>query len=310
MIDTPATPSPSDSGREQSSAVTDRLKAFAVRFDGRFEAFLKPHGDVPSELLDAVRHTVLAPGKRLRPYLVGRCAELVGGSIEQAWAPAAAIECIHAFSLIHDDLPAMDDDGLRRGRPTCHKVFGDAIAILAGDALAVLPFEILIRHVPDRGTATALVFELARGAGWAGMIGGQAADITGERKPPERSIAEYIHERKTARLFESACRLGGSAGGGDAAAVDNLGRFGQMFGRAFQITDDLLDLTSTADAMGKGVAKDATKHKQTFPACVGIEASRAAAEAASVEAIEALDRFGPVADDLRDLARYVVDRNY
>ncbi len=279
------------------------MRAFAGVFDERFAAALSPPADVPPRLVEAMRYSALAPGKRLRPFLVARCCELAGGGLDDAWAPAMAVECIHAFSLIHDDLPAMDDDDLRRGKPTCHKVFGEAVAILAGDALVARAFE-LIAYAPE------MVGDLARGTGWSGMIGGQTADVLGEGEPPKRELVEYIHARKTAALFETACRLGTIAGGGGSETVERLGRFGQSLGQAFQIADDLLDLTATPETLGKGVRKDAVASKQTYPGCVGIDESRRVAERAVVEAVERLSPHGKEADDLRGLARYVVDRNY
>ncbi|UCC32411.1 MAG: polyprenyl synthetase family protein [Phycisphaerales bacterium] len=292
------------------ASLPQRVKDVAGQFDQRFGEYLTPGGDVPQELVEAIRYSALAPGKRIRPYLVVRCCELVGGRVADYWPVAAAVECVHAFSLIHDDLPAMDDDNLRRGRPTCHKKFDEATAVLAGDALVVLAFELLTRHVKDQVLAARMVLELAVGTGWAGMIGGQTADILGQSKPPALELASYIHKRKTASLFETSCRLGALVGGGSADSVAVCGRFGQSLGRAFQIADDLLDVTSTARELGKEVGKDAAANKQTFPQCVGIERSRTAAMEQAKAATAELDIFGPEADDLRALARYVVDRNY
>lgn len=288
---------------------SEQLRTFAREFDRRFEAYLTPTDDVPVELSEAIRYSALAPGKRIRPFLSVRCCGLIGGDVEDAWPVAAAVECIHAFSLIHDDLPAMDDDDLRRGRATCHKKFGEAIAILAGDALVVLAFEILCGHVADGVLASRMGLELAKGVGWGGMIGGQTVDIAGQSKPPTLDLATYIHERKTARLFETSCRLGAMLGGGSGEAVDVLGRYGRELGRAFQIADDLLDLTSTSERLGKRTGKDAEAKKQTLPQCVGIEGSRAAAIEAADAAITELESFASQADDLRALATYVVDRN-
>lgn len=288
----------------------DFLRPFATVFDEHLAAYLTPRGDVPPELLEAIRYSALAPGKRLRPYLVTRCCELVGGAVADVWPVAAAVECIHAFSLIHDDLPAMDDDDLRRGQPACHKKFGEAVAILAGDALVVLAFEILAQEVEDQALAGQLVLELATATGWSGMIGGQTADVLGQSKAPSVELAGYIHQRKTARLFETACRLGAIAGHAPTDTVAALGRFGQMMGRAFQIADDLLDVTATGETLGKRSGKDAKAGKQTFPRCVGTKQSRAAAHDAVEAAVAALRAFGPEADDLRALARYVVDRHY
>jgi geranylgeranyl pyrophosphate synthase len=298
------------SGGSSPQDLSQRLQAFAAEFDSHFQEYLSAQQDVPPRLLEAVRYSALAPGKRIRPYLVRRCCELVGGSADDAWPAAAAIECVHAFSLVHDDLPAMDDDDLRRGRPTSHKKFGEAVAILAGDALVVLAFELLARHVRDSNLSATLSLELAQGAGWSGMIGGQTADIEGQSKPPGLELAKYIHERKTARLFESACRMGAMVGRTRVDAVDSLGQFGRMLGQAFQIADDLLDLTSSAEAMGKDVGKDAEASKQTYPQCMGIDASRRAAREATNAAIAELEAFGTAADDLRALSRWLADRNY
>jgi geranylgeranyl pyrophosphate synthase len=297
-------------GESAPPSFAERLQAFAAEFDRHFSEYLTPTENVPSELRAAVRYSALAPGKRIRPYLVVRCCELVGGRTDDAWPVAAAVECVHAFSLIHDDLPAMDDDDLRRGRPTCHKKFDEAAAILAGDALVVLAFELLGRHVADNPPAGRLFLELARGAGWEGMIGGQMADIRGETQPPSIELTQRIHERKTARLFEASCKLGAMTGCGDADMAAACGRFGHELGRAFQISDDLLDVTSTTETLGKKVGKDSQACKQTFPRCVGIEQSREAALGAVNDATMQLERFGAAAADLRDLARYVVDRNH
>ncbi len=292
------------------NSISDLLKRWAADFDGKFAALLESAEEAPPELVEAMRYSALAPGKRLRPYLVWRWCESAGGTAAQALPPAAAVECVHAFSLIHDDLPAMDDDDLRRGRPACHKQFGEAMAILAGDALLALAFEIIARHTPDPARASAMIGELACGAGWAGMIGGQAADVIGEVQPATRDRAEYVHRRKTARLFEAACKLGALAAGGDAVWVQAAGRYGRSLGSAFQIADDLLDVTATAEQMGKGIGKDSGAGKQTFPAAVGIEASRQAAGEAAEQAIASLDALPDAPDDLAVLARFVVDRQH
>ncbi len=291
-------------------AVRERLARFATAFDQRFEGFLSPKEDVPDELVNAIRYAALAPGKRLRPYLVCRSCELSGGRIEDAWAVAAAVECVHAFSLIHDDLPAMDDDALRRGQPTCHKQFGEAIAILAGDALVVFAFELLARHITDPALSAPMVLALARGVGWAGMLGGQTADVLGQDRAPDRKLTEYVQDRKTAVLFSTACRLGAMAGGADEQQRAALGTYGQMLGRSFQIADDLLDVSSSTEVLGKQAGKDIGANKQTFLQCIGVDASRALAQESAQDALAALDAFGPEADDLRELADYVVARNY
>jgi geranylgeranyl diphosphate synthase type II len=297
----------------RAGRVPDRLLAFVPRFDEQLPGFL-PASTGASGLEDALHYAVLAPGKRIRPYLVVRCCELVGAATEPAWPVAAAVECIHAFSLVHDDLPAMDDDDLRRGRPTTHKKFGEGLAILAGDALVVLAFEILARHVADRGLCADMILELAQRTGWAGMIGGQAADISDETQPPSLPRTEYIHQRKTASLFEAACRLGAMVAGAGPETVAGLGRFGGHLGRAFQIADDLLDVSTGNDArrhegMQSGrQSKEAGK--QTYPRCVGVEQSRMAAQRAAEAAIAQLEGFGPVAEDLRQLAVYAAERSF
>jgi geranylgeranyl diphosphate synthase type II len=288
--------------------IADRLSAFVERFDDAFAHLLSAPEDAPGRLADAMRYSALAPGKRVRPFLVLRSCELAGGRFEDGLGAAAAIECVHAFSLVHDDLPAMDDDDLRRGRPTNHKVFGEAIAVLAGDALLSLSFELIVAHTPDAGRAARMVSELARGTGWKGMVGGQVADIEGEGKPPDARLVEYIHERKTASLIATACRMGAIAGGGDDEAIERLGDYGRHVGLAFQIADDLLDLTSTAEEMGKSVGKDTEAGKQTYPRCLGTDASRKAGWKAAESAIEALTPLGDSAGDLVELARFCMER--
>jgi len=306
--------------------ITDRLRAFATAFDREFERLLAADADVPPRLAEAMAYSALAPGKRVRPYVVCRAHALCGGMDprkttagrdvgrrDQAWSVAvlpiaAAIECVHAFSLIHDDLPAMDDDDLRRGRPTNHVKFGEAMAILAGDALLALAFELVARDAPDGSDVRRMTLELARGAGWAGMIGGQAADVLAETEPPDAAIVDYIHTRKTARLFQASARLGSIAAAAPDATIDALGRYGLQLGRAFQIADDLLDVTASSEQIGKATGKDASAGKQTYPRCVSIAETRRLAARAAADAIAALDEFGPAADDLRALARFVVDR--
>jgi geranylgeranyl pyrophosphate synthase len=286
----------------------ESLRRFAVEFDARLAARLADRDDTPHDLAEAVRYSVLAPGKRLRPFLVTRCCALVGGDPDSARPAALAVECVHAFSLIHDDLPAMDDADLRRGRATCHKRFGEAMAVLAGDALLALAFELLARDPLDPPRVAAMVSELAHGTGGAGMIGGQVLDIRGEGRAPTLDSVRAIHDGKTARLFETACRLGAIAGAAATTQRDRLGRFGLGLGRAFQIADDLLDLSGDPDAGGKTTGVDARAHKQTYPACVGVEESYRAADRAVECAVAELEPFGDAAEDLRSLVRYVAAR--
>lgn len=299
-----------DNNAPVSSWSPDVLQAFVDDFDPKLEAILAERTDIPRRLRDAMNYSLLAPGKRIRPYLATRCCQLVGKPADDAFAAAAAIECVHCFSLVHDDLPAMDDDDLRRGRPTTHKQFDEATAILVGDGLLALAFEILATSSPQQANVTQMVRALAEATGATGMIGGQAADLAGQDEPSSIERTRYIHERKTGRLFDAAAKLGALAGCATDSAVASMGRFGLHLGLAFQITDDLLDVTASREQMGKATSKDAGAGKQTYPACVGIEESRLAAERAVAEAIDALSHLGPEAADLRALAKYAVSRNY
>ena len=265
-------------------------------------------GDAPPLLAEAMRYSLEAGGKRLRPVLVLWCCELCGGDRQAAMPAAVAVECVHTFSLIHDDLPALDNDDVRRGRPSNHKQFGEALAILAGDGLLALSFEILAREVADPDLATAMVRELAIAAGWQGVIGGEAADIEGESVAPDVALVARIHATKTARLIEASCRLGAMAARADDKSVSALADYGRVLGLAFQAADDLLDLTGSSAAMGKRAGKDEAARKQTYPRAVGIEESRKLAEAAADQAIAALASFGPRASKLASLARFAVDR--
>lgn len=292
------------------AAPPETTRRFAEEFDKHLESFLTPVDAVPDRLQAAMRYAALGPGKRLRPFLVVRCCELVGGARANAWHVAAAIECVHAFSLVHDDLPSMDDDDLRRGRPTCHKAFDEATAILAGDALLSRAFELLTEQTCGAAQAVRLVTELAGAVGWYGLIGGQAADVAGETQTPSFDLAKFIHDRKTGALFRASCRLGVIAGGGTSDQVEVLGSFGHDLGVSFQIADDLLDVSASTETLGKRAGKDVAAGKQSFPRCVGIAGSRAAANTAVERALAQLHSFGPEADDLRQLARFMVDRDY
>ncbi|MDM8008891.1 MAG: polyprenyl synthetase family protein [Phycisphaerae bacterium] len=289
--------------------IMDVLASWARDFESVIDSMLVPDPAVPPVLSEAVRYSVQG-GKRVRAFIVTRICELCGGTAEMAAPAAVALECVHAFSLVHDDLPAMDDDDLRRGRPTCHKAFGEAEAILAGDALLALAFEIPATGIVEPAVVKAVVAELAKGTGWAGMIGGQTTDIQSEAQPPELGLVQRIHRYKTARLFVTAGRLGAYCARAEEAQLAAASAYGQHLGLAFQIADDLLDVTGSAEQMGKAVAKDAEAGKQTYPGAVGIEASRAAARDEVRKAIQALEIFGPAAEDLRQLANYIVERRH
>jgi len=262
----------------------------------------------PPELCRAIRYSLLGPGKRLRPTLVLMASEACGGTIQAALPAACAVEMVHAYSLVHDDLPAMDDDDLRRGRPTCHKEFGEAMAILAGDALLTLAFEVLARDVPP-AAAAACCRALAQAAGASNMVGGQADDIAGLGPESGLETLESIHHRKTGAMIEVALQLGALTAEADADQQAALQQFGQRIGLAFQITDDLLDVRADEQTIGKRVGKDAQLGKLTFPGLLGIEASQARAEQLVQEACQSLVPLGGHTERLEALAHYVLERN-
>jgi geranylgeranyl diphosphate synthase type II len=269
--------------------------------------------EAPQALAEAVAYSLLAHGKRLRPLLVMLACEASGGTSENAIPAGCAVEMVHAYSLIHDDLPAMDDDDLRRGQPTCHKKFGEALAILAGDALLTGAFQVLAEGYPPPIAAVSIA-ELARGAGAAGMVAGQVLDLAPEGKVPMTAMPrtvedlEGIHRRKTGALFLSSLRLGSIAACGVASPA--LDRFGHAFGLAFQIADDLIDVQGSVAEAGKRVGKDAARGKLTFPGLLGIEESRRRTKDLFLEATTALETLGPRAKSLADLAKYVMERDH
>jgi geranylgeranyl diphosphate synthase type II len=297
----------------------DFLAATSARLRPLIDAALDDYAtfdaDCPPHLAEAIRYALLAPGKRLRPQLVLMAAEACGGSVEDALPAACAVEMIHAYSLVHDDLPAMDDDDLRRGRPTCHKVYGEAAAILVGDALPARAFEILATELRPAERAARCCAVLARAAGATALVGGQAADLAMEEVPNPLeaatavSVLEAIHRRKTGALFVASLELGGISAGAGEVQLAALVAFGQKLGLAFQITDDLLDVTSSQTATGKRVSKDAERGKLTFPKLLGIDESRRRANTLVAEAAADLERFGPAAEPLRALAEFVAARD-
>jgi geranylgeranyl diphosphate synthase type II len=277
--------------------------------EGALERFLPPAGTAPERLHEAMRYGVFSGGKRLRPILAIASFELVGGRGDGILAPACALELIHTYSLIHDDLPAMDDDDMRRGRPTCHKAFGEAIAILAGDALLTLAFELAARDTAlEPSSRAAVIEELARANGSRGMVGGQAADILMEGAHPTLDAITFIHTNKTALPLAASVRVGAIAGGAAPADLESLTAYGGKVGLAFQITDDVLDATGTAEEMGKAVGKDLARGKMTYPGVVGVDAAGKRARELLDEAVGALARFGPRARPLVEIAAFVAER--
>jgi geranylgeranyl pyrophosphate synthase len=283
-------------------------EARRARVEEALEAALAA-GEGPEQLREVMRYAVLGGGKRLRPLLCFGAAEAVGGHAEDALAAATAIELVHAYSLIHDDLPCMDDDDYRRGRPTCHKVFGEAAAVLAGDALLALAFEVVSRAPYEPERAVRIALEIARAAGPAGMVGGQVLDLEGEGRHLQLPDLERLHAMKTGALFVGSVRSGAIAAGAGAAATASLSDYGRAFGLAFQITDDVLDVVGDRSRLGKPVGGDAAREKSTFPALLGVEESRRRARALADEAARALAPFGAAADPLRALARFAVERD-
>lgn len=288
------------------------LHAQQQRLEVALDHYLPAPDTCPPVLFKAMRYSVFAGGKRVRPSLLLAATDAVAGDGKAVLPAACALEFVHTYSLIHDDLPAMDDDDYRRGQLTSHKVFGEAVAILAGDALLTHAFEIMAG--PDLKTwfAPAVLLEathcLARAAGYAGMVGGQVSDMASEGQAAALDVLEYIHRHKTAALIAAAVTIGGLLGGGSAAQLEALQRYGQAIGLAFQIADDMLDVEGDSAALGKQTGQDEKHGKATYPALLGIEASRQHATALLHEALAALDDFDRGAERLRQLARFVVNR--
>lgn len=286
------------------NAVDAYLSACARRVEAYLDTALPAAAERPAILHEAMRYSVFAGGKRLRPALCFAACEACGGRAEDALRPAAALEVLHTYTLIHDDLPAMDDDALRRGRPTCHVAFGEANAILAGDALLTFAFELLAEAGPAAGR---MAGELARAAGSRGVIAGQVEDIAHEGKPLDEATLRYIHRHKTGDLIRAAARLGVLASGNDGP-LEALTRYAENVGLAFQIADDILNATADADALGKATGSDAARGKQTFVALMGVGRAGEEAEQLATDAVGHLAALpGPV-EPLRDLAWYAVRR--
>lgn len=279
--------------------------------DSVLDRLIPADDTAPATIHKAMRHSVFAGGKRLRPILCLAAAEACGGSKESAAFAACAVECLHTYSLVHDDLPSMDNDDFRRGVPTCHKVFGDGIAILAGDALQALAFEILVKTpVTVRYQAGDLVAELARTAGSLHLVGGQVADLEGEGQKLPLEALRFIHENKTAALLTTSLKLGGMSADCQPEELQALHAFGMATGLAFQIIDDILDVTQTSEKLGKSAGKDLASEKSTYPALIGLDASRDEAHRLTQAAHGALAVFGARGARLRELADHLLARDY
>lgn len=281
--------------------------------DEALDKYLPAESTMPPTVHKAMRYSIFAGGKRLRPILVMAAAEAVGGRDEDVLPAACALEMIHTYSLIHDDLPAMDNDDFRRGRPTNHKVFGEAMAILAGDGLLTAAFEVLAQQASVTRVAPEQVLkvirEVAVAAGTLGMIGGQVADMEGMNRQVSPELLNYIHTHKTGALCRAAVRSGAILGGANSEQLEALTEYAENLGLAFQITDDILDIEGDPTKIGKDVGSDQRNQKATFPAIYGLEESKAMAEKTVSQALQALECFGPEADLLRDIVRYILARD-
>lgn len=294
-----------------SVALDAAWDALRARVEEQLQAYIARVPDCPERLQEAMAYSLLAGGNRLRPVLVLLAAEACGADPAAALPAACALEMVHTYSLIHDDLPAMDDDAVRRGRPTNHVVFGEGMAILAGDGLLTLAFEIMARDVQPPQVAAACCADLASAAGWQGMVGGQVADLEAEQQPlGSLEALEAIHRRKTGRLLSSALTLGARIAGAEPDLLERLQKFGQCLGLAFQITDDLLDIRGDLKIMGKAVRKDAAHGKLTYPALLGEDSSQERARSLIAEACRWIAPLGQRGQRLEALAQFVLERDH
>lgn len=293
--------------------IKEFFKTSSERVETFLESYITNSSLFTSGLNEGMRYSLFAGGKRLRPALVYASYSLFKDDYDYVTPFAAAIEVIHTYSLIHDDLPAMDNDDMRRGKPSNHKAFGEAEAILAGDALLTKAFEIMSDtsyspHMPVDIRLKA-IYKLARAAGDKGMVGGQFADITSEGRKPTIELVDYIHKNKTSALIECAIYLGAVAAEAKENEIDNLIAFGKYTGLAFQVVDDILDITSTSEVLGKNVQKDIESNKATYPAVYSLEGAKQKADEYINKALYHLDIFGERADILRDIASFITERN-
>ncbi|ABL00011.1 polyprenyl synthetase family protein [Pelobacter propionicus] len=289
------------------------LKEQCARVDAALDSYLPRETELPHSLHKAMRYSVFAGGKRVRPILMLAACQAVGGDTEVAIPAACAMEMIHTYSLIHDDLPAMDDDDFRRGNPTNHKVFGEAVAILAGDALLTEAFKLLSNPACAAGVPSearlAVIHQIASCAGSHGMVGGQVVDMESEGKSDiDLPTVQYIHTHKTGALIKAAVVAGALLGGADREKLAAITRYGSAAGLAFQIADDILDIEGTTEEIGKDAGSDQARGKATYPAVMGLAAAKQEATTMMDEAFKALEIFGSEADPLREIARYIVTR--
>jgi geranylgeranyl diphosphate synthase, type II len=284
-------------------AVQDFLIEKSAKAEQALRGHLASWESVPPTLREAVEYSLFAGGKRLRPALAMGAAEIVSGDDAVAMPAACALELIHTYSLVHDDLPAMDDDDFRRGKPTSHRKFGEAIAILAGDAMLTMAFDIAAQSGSPE-----VVREIAQAAGVAGMVGGQVIDLESENKQLTLDAMQRLHACKTGALIRVSVRTGAFLGKATEDQIDALTQYGEHIGLAFQIADDILDVVGTQAELGKPIGSDEAKHKSTYPALVGLDRARELGQEAVAAALEALEPFGPEADTFRELAQFIVER--
>jgi len=294
--------------------IEQELVRRAREIDQLLTEFLPSENGYPPVIHQAMRYSVLAGGKRLRPILVMAAAEAVGGNLRSVQPVAVALEFIHTYSLIHDDLPAMDNDDFRRGKPTCHKIFGEAAAILAGDALLTLAFEVLAKSAstcgsPPPSVVLQVIQEVAQAAGTLGMIGGQVVDLESEGQPIAETTLEYIHRHKTGALIRASVRAGALFSGANSDDLADLTEYAEDFGLAFQIADDILDVVGDERKLGKPIGSDLRNEKSTFPSLYGLEQSRKIAQDSVTRAVARLVRFGGRARFLKELVEHVIERD-
>ncbi len=296
--------------KNRKISLEEYLKTRQAVIDRALDGYLPAKGGPSAEIREAMRYTLFAGGKRLRPVLCMASAEAVGGSAETVLPVACAIEMIHTYSLIHDDLPAMDNDDYRRGKPSSHRIFGEGVAILAGDALLTEAFCLLSEKNPGVSPETGLsiIHEIATAAGFQGMVGGQVADLRAEGAEVEMEQVQYIHTHKTQALITVSIRAGALISGVGEDDLNSLSKYGQKMGLAFQIADDILDIESCREVLGKDTGSDEGRSKATYPALIGIEESREETRRLVESALSEIRRFGERADPLRMIARFIAER--
>ncbi len=294
-----------------SGDLKDYLKTVVSHVDTALDDYLPFPGEAPGAIHEAMRYTIFAGGKRLRPVLCIAAAEACGGTEASALKAACAVELMHTYSLVHDDLPCMDDDDLRRGRPTCHKVYGEGMAVLCGDALLTESFALLAKSEPSEGfTVGEMITELAVAGGSRKLIGGQVLDLEGEGQQLSKEQLLAIHEAKTGALLVSALRLGGMTANASAKQLAALSDFGYSLGLAFQVIDDILDVTQTTKSLGKTAGKDVAANKSTYPSVWGLEESKKEAERLTRDALNALEIFGERGARLHEIAEWMLAREH